>query len=70
MQDEILEPPDGSSNAVDLSQLADEWVVNVTEAGIRSSRSFKLESAARSFSDGQRARLGLGSLCSEIRPGL
>jgi hypothetical protein len=46
-------------NAVEVLTEAGEWLVRVTEGAHVSARSFGIESAARSYAEGQRARLNL-----------
>ncbi|MCJ8052330.1 hypothetical protein GB928_000845 [Shinella curvata] len=48
-------------NSVTLSSDNDDWIVVVVEDGEELHRSFKIQSHAQNWSDGQRIRLGLYS---------
>jgi hypothetical protein len=47
------------SNSIDLFQDGDEWVVVLTENGIRTRKGFSVKIHAVNWLEGQRMRLGL-----------
>ena len=56
-------------NSVTLIPDTDEWIVVVVEDGEELQRSFKIQSHAQSWSDGQSIRLGLSAaLASDSFP--
>jgi len=55
-------------NSVTLSSDNDDWIVVVVEDGEELQRSFKIQSHAQNWSDGQRIRLGLDSGSADMFP--